>query len=182
MGPFAVADLVGLDVGQLIRKTQRLKLPQGARFSAIEDAIVATGRLGQKSRGGWYNYAASARSGTPDPEILELIARYRQERGFTPRVVPAEEIIARCIYSVINEGAKELEEGIAIRSSDIDVAAVYGYGFPAWRGGPMQYADEIGLPVVAAAVERLHGAQGYWWEPSKLLLDLAKSGRKFGAN
>jgi 3-hydroxyacyl-CoA dehydrogenase len=182
MGPFAVADLVGLDVGQLIRKTQRLKLPQGARFSAIEDAIVATGRLGQKSRGGWYSYGANARSGTPDPEILELIARYRHERGFTPRTIPAEEIIARCIYSVINEGAKELEEGIAIRSSDIDVAAVYGYGFPAWRGGPMQYADEIGLPVVAAAVERLHGAQGYWWEPSKLLLDLAKSGRKFGTD
>jgi 3-hydroxyacyl-CoA dehydrogenase len=182
MGPFAVADLVGLDVGQLIRKTQRLKLPQGTRVSAIEDAIVATGRLGQKSRGGWYNYGANARSGAPDPEILELIARYRQELGFTQRAIPAEEIIARCIYSVINEGAKELEEGIAIRSSDIDVAAVYGYGFPAWRGGPMQYADEIGLPVVGAAVERFHGAQGYWWEPSKLLLDLAKSGRKFGAD
>jgi 3-hydroxyacyl-CoA dehydrogenase len=182
MGPFAVADLVGLDVGQLIRKTQRLKLPQGARFSAIEDAIVATGRLGQKSRGGWYNYGVNARSGAPDPEILELIARYRQERGFTPRAIPAEEIIARCIYSVINEGAKELEEGIAIRSSDIDLAAVYGYGFPAWRGGPMQYADEIGLPIIAAAVERFHGAQGYWWEPSKLLLELARSGRKFSAD
>jgi 3-hydroxyacyl-CoA dehydrogenase len=183
MGPFAVADLVGLDVGQLIRKTQRLKLPQGVRISAIEDAIVATGRLGQKSRGGWYSYGANVRSGAPDPEILELIARYRQERGFTPRAIPAEEeIIARCIYAVINEGAKELEEGIAIRSSDIDVAAVYGYGFPAWRGGPMQYADEIGLPGIAAAVERFHAAQGYWWQPSKLLLDLARSGRKFGMN
>ena len=107
MGPFAVADLVGLDVGQLIRKTQRLKLPQGVRISAIEDAIVATGRLGQKSRGGWYSYGANVRSGAPDPEILELIARYRQERGFTPRAIPAEEeIIARCIYAVINEGAE----------------------------------------------------------------------------
>jgi 3-hydroxyacyl-CoA dehydrogenase len=182
MGPFAVADLVGLDVGQLIRKTQRLKLPQGARVSAIEDAIVATGRLGQKTRGGWYSYGASARSGAPDPEILELIARYRHEHSFTPRVVPAEEIISRCIYAVINEGAKELEEGIAIRSSDIDVAAVYGYGFPAWRGGPMQYADEIGLPGIAAAVESFHAAQGYWWEPSKMLLELARSGRKFGAD
>ncbi len=179
MGPFAVADLVGLDVGQLIRKTQRLKLPQSARVSTVEDAIVATGRLGQKSRGGWYSYGANARSGAPDPEILELIARYRQARGFTPRAVPAEEIIGRCIYAVINEGAKELEEGVAIRSSDIDVAAVYGYGFPAWRGGPMQYADEIGLPGIAAAVERFHAAQGYWWEPSKLLLDLARSGRRF---
>ena len=83
---------------------------------------------------------------------------------------------------MINEGAKELEEGIAIRSSDIDVAAVYGYGFPAWRGGPMQYADEIGLPGIAAAVERFHAAQGYWWEPSKLLLELARSGRKFGSD
>jgi len=182
MGPFAVTDLVGLDVGQLIRKRQRLKLPQGARFSAIEDAIVATGRLGQKSGGGWYSYGANARSGTPDPEMLALIDRYRKERGFTPRTIGADEIIARCIYSVINEGAKELEEGIAIRSSDIDVAAVYGYGFPAWRGGPMQYADEIGLATVAKTVERFHDSQGYWWQPSKLLLDLARAGRKFSAD
>jgi 3-hydroxyacyl-CoA dehydrogenase len=180
MGPFAVADLVGLDVGQLIRKRQRLKLPQGARFSAVEDAIIATGRLGQKSGAGWYGYGANARSGEADPAILELIARYRQDRGFSPRAVSADEIIARCVYSVINEGAKELEEGIAIRSSDIDVAAVYGYGFPAWRGGPMQYADEIGLPVVAAAVERFHQSQGYWWQPAGLLQDLARRGGKFG--
>jgi len=182
MGPFAVADLVGLDVGQLIRKRQRLKLPQGARFSAVEDAIVATGRLGQKSGGGWYSYGANARSGNADPEILALVDRYRTERGFRPRKIDAEEIIARCIYSVINEGAKELEEGIAIRSSDIDVAAVYGYGFPAWRGGPMQYADEIGLVTVAKTVERFHDSQGYWWQPSKLLLDLARTGRKFSAD
>jgi 3-hydroxyacyl-CoA dehydrogenase len=182
MGPFAVTDLVGLDVGQLIRKRQRLNLPQGARFSAIEDAIVATGRLGQKSGSGWYSYGANARSGTPDPEMLALIDRYRKERGFTPRMIGADEIIARCIYSVINEGAKELEEGIAIRSSDIDVAAVYGYGFPAWRGGPMQYADEIGLATVAKTVESFYASQGYWWQPSKLLLDLARTSRKFRAN
>ncbi len=182
MGPFAVADLVGLDVGQLIRKRQRLALPQGARFSAIEDDIVATGKLGQKSGAGWYRYGANARSGTPDPEIESLIAGYRKARGFMPRKIPGEEIVERCIYGVINEGAKELEEGIAIRSSDIDVAAVYGYGFPSWRGGPMQYADEIGLKVVTASVERFHGTQGYWWQPSQLLLELAKSGRKFAEN
>jgi 3-hydroxyacyl-CoA dehydrogenase len=182
MGPFAVTDLVGLDVGQLIRKRQRLKLPQGARFSAIEDAIVATGRLGQKSGGGWYSYGANARSGSPDPEMLVLIDRYRKERGFSPRTIGPDEIIARCIYSVINEGAKELEEGIAIRSSDIDVAAVYGYGFPAWRGGPMQYADEIGLATVAKTIERFYESQGYWWQPSKLLLDLARTARKFSAD
>jgi len=83
---------------------------------------------------------------------------------------------------VINEGAKEIEEGIAIRASDIDVAAVYGFGFPSWRGGPMQYADEVGTGVVAAAVQRFHDAQGYWWQPSKLLLDLARDGRKFAAD
>jgi len=182
MGPFAVADLVGLDVGQLIRKRQRLKLPQGVRYAAIEDDIVALDKLGQKNGAGWYRYDANARSGTPDPAIEGVIDVYRQRRGFSPRKISAEEIIQRCIYVVINEAAKELEEGIAIRSSDVDVASVYGMGFPAWRGGPMQYADEIGLKTVADAVERLHQSQGYWWEPAKLLLDLAKTGRKFGAD
>ncbi|HXQ41177.1 MAG TPA: 3-hydroxyacyl-CoA dehydrogenase NAD-binding domain-containing protein [Candidatus Udaeobacter sp.] len=182
MGPFAVADLVGLDVGQLIRKRQRLKLPQGVRYSVIEDDIVALGKLGQKNGAGWYRYDANARSGTPDPAIEAVIDAYRRRRGFSPRRIAAEEIIERCIYAVINEAAKELEEGIAIRASDIDVASVYGMGFPAWRGGPMQYADEIGLKTVADTVERLHQFQGYWWEPSKLLLDLAKTGRKFGAD
>lgn len=182
MGPFAVADLVGLDVGQLIRKRVRLTLPQGVRYSAIEDDIVALGKLGQKNGAGWYRYDANARSGTPDPAIEGVIEAYRGRRGFSPRKIPSEEIIQRCIYAVINEAAKELEEGIAIRSSDIDVASVYGMGFPAWRGGPMQYADEIGLKTVADAVQRLHQSQGYWWEPSKLLLELAKTGRKFGAD
>jgi 3-hydroxyacyl-CoA dehydrogenase len=182
MGPFAVADLVGLDVGQLIRKRQRLKLPQGVRYSTIEDDIVALGRLGQKSGAGWYRYGANARSGTPDPAIEEVIAANRRGKGFAPRKIEPEEIVARCIYAVINEGAKEIEEDIAIRASDIDVAAVYGFGFPSWRGGPMQYADEVGTGVVAAAVQRFHDAQGYWWQPSKLLLELARDGRKFAAD
>lgn len=182
MGPFAVTDLVGLDVGQLIRKRQRLTLPQGVRYSTIEDDIVALGRLGQKSGAGWYRYDANARSGTPDPAIDEVVAANRRQKGFTARKISPEEIVERCIYAVINEGAKEIEEGIAIRASDIDVAAVYGYGFPSWRGGPMQYADEIGLRPIAAAVERFHDAQGYWWQPSKLLLELARDGRKFAAD
>jgi 3-hydroxyacyl-CoA dehydrogenase len=182
MGPFAVADLVGLDVGQLIRKRQRQKLPQGVRFSTVEDDIVATGRLGQKCGAGWYRYDSNARVGTPDPEIERLVELYRESHGFAARKISGEEIIQRCIFTVINEGAKELEEGIAIRSSDIDVAAVYGYGFPSWRGGPMQYADEVGLSEVAAAIERFHETQGYWWQPSQLLLDLAKSGRRFSGD
>ncbi len=180
MGPFAVADLVGLDIGQAIRRRHRQTLPAGARFSTLEDEIVALGRLGQKSGAGWYRYGADARSGSPDPEIEPLIAAYRAKRGFAPRSVPAEEIIQRCIYAVVNEGAKEIEEGIAIRASDIDVAAVYGFGFPSWRGGPMQYADEIGLASVAAAVERFHADHGYWWRPARRLLDLARTGGRFG--
>jgi 3-hydroxyacyl-CoA dehydrogenase len=182
MGPFAVADLVGLDVGQLIRKRQRLTLPQGVRYSTVEDDIVARGRLGQKSGAGWYRYGADARSGTPDPEIEAVIAANRRQKGLALRKISPEEIVERCIYAVINEGAKEVEEGIAIRASDIDVAAVYGYGFPSWRGGPMHYADEIGIRTVAAAVERFHDAQGYWWQPSRLLLELARSGRKFAGD
>src|SRR5262249_39558530 len=139
-------------------------------------------RLGQKNGAGWYRYDANARSGTPDPEIEALVAANRQKGGFTPREISAEEIVERCIYAVINEGAKELEEGIAIRASDIDVAAVYGFGFPSWRGGPMQYADEIGTRAVAAAVQRFYDAQGYWWQPSKLLLSLARDGHKFAAD
>ena len=155
MGPFAVTDLVGLDVGQLIRKRQRLKLPAGCAVLGNRgcDRRHRPARPEERRRlvQLWRPMPAPAH---PIPRCWRLIDRYSRERGFTPRAIGAEEIIARCIYSVINEGAKELEEGIAIRSSDIDVAAVYGYGFPAWRGGPMQYADEIGLATVARTVER----------------------------
>lgn len=179
MGPFAVADLVGLDLGQYIRKNSRAKLPQGARISYLEDKIVAQDRLGQKNGRGWYNYGENARSGTPDGAIEALIAAYRKDKGLAARKISNDEIIERTIYSVINEGAKELAEGIAIRSSDIDVAAVYGMGFPSWRGGPMRYADEIGLKTIATTVERFHSEHGIWWQPAKRLLELAAAGAKF---
>ncbi|MEZ5924188.1 MAG: 3-hydroxyacyl-CoA dehydrogenase NAD-binding domain-containing protein [Hyphomicrobiaceae bacterium] len=181
MGPFAVADLVGLDLGQYIRKNSRAKLPQGARICYLEDAIVAGGRNGQKNGKGWYDYAANPRAGTPDPAVEAIIAQHRKDKGFNPRKLSADEIIERTIYSVVNEGAKELEDGTAIRASDIDVASVYGMGFPSWRGGPMQYADEVGLKTVAATIERFSAAHGYWWQPSRLLLDLAKKDGKFNA-
>ncbi len=173
MGPFAVADLVGLDLGQYIRKNSRPKLPQGARICYLEDAIVAPGRNGQKNGKGWYDYAANPRAGTPDPAVEAIIAQHRKDKGFNPRKISPEEIIERTIYAVVNEGAKELEDGTAIRASDIDVASVYGMGFPSWRGGPMQYADEVGLKSVAAAVERFSREQGYWWQPSRKLLEMA---------
>jgi 3-hydroxyacyl-CoA dehydrogenase len=181
MGAFAVADLSGLDLGQDIRKASRPKLPQGARICYLEDAIVAKGRFGQKNGKGWYDYSANPRAGAPDPEIEAIIAAYRKEKGITPRKISNDEIIERTIYAVVNEGAKELEDGTAIRASDIDVASVYGMGFPSWRGGPMQYADEVGLKTVAAAVERFYKEQGYWWQPSKLLLEMAAAGKKFNS-
>lgn len=179
MGPLAVADLSGLDLGQLIRKASRAKLPQGARVSTLEDAIVAKGRHGQKNGKGWYDYPEGARTGKPSAEIEEIVATHRKEKGLKTRKISSDEILERTLYGVINEGAKELEEGIAIRASDIDVAAVYGMGFPSWRGGPMRYADEIGLKKVAATIERFHETHGYWWQPSKRLLELAKKDGKF---
>lgn len=179
MGPFAVSDLVGLDVSARIRKNRKASLPIGARLDTIEDELAESGRWGQKNGLGWYRYEAGARTGVPDPEVLAAVDAYRKREGFSPRRISADEIIERCIYALVNEGAKEIEEGIAIRSSDIDVAAVYGFGFPSYRGGPMHYAEQIGLKTVAARVEAFHASKGYWWKPSRMLLDLAKSGRHF---
>jgi 3-hydroxyacyl-CoA dehydrogenase len=179
MGPFAVSDLVGLDVSAQIRKNRKAGLPKEARLDTIEDELAESGRWGQKNGLGWYRYENGARAGIPDQAVLDMIDAYRKREGFRPRKISADEIIERCIYALVNEGAKEIEEGIAIRASDIDVAAVYGFGFPAYRGGPMHYAEEIGLNSVANKVESFHADKGYWWRPSRLLLDLAKSGRNF---
>jgi 3-hydroxyacyl-CoA dehydrogenase len=178
-GPFAVSDLVGLDVSVLIRRNRRLAQPAAGRADRLEDELVEAGRLGVKNGRGWYRYDPGARRGSPDPDVLELIESHRRRAGKPARAISADEIIERCIYGVINEGASEIEEGVAIRASDIDVAAVHGYGFPAFRGGPMHYADEIGLRHVAATIEKQHARQGETWRPSRLLLDLARSGGRF---
>ena len=154
--------------------TAGLACPPGARLDTIEDELAAAGRWGRKNGRGWYLYEKDARTGTPDPEVLAAIDAYRRRNGFTPRRISPEEIVERCIYALVNEGAKEIEEGIALRASDIDVAAVYGFGFPRYRGGPMRYAEDIGLKSVAAKIEAFHARLGYWWKPSQLLLDLAR--------
>ena len=179
LGPFAVNDLVGLDVAAQIRRNRKDRLPADARLDTIEDELAAAGRWGRKNGRGWYLYEKDARTGTPDPEVLAAIDAYRRRNGFTPRRISPEEIVERCIYALVNEGAREIEEGIALRASDIDVAAVNGFGFPRHRGGPMRYAEDIGLKSVAAKIEAFHASLGYWWKPSRLLLDLAKSGRGF---
>jgi 3-hydroxyacyl-CoA dehydrogenase len=171
MGPLATGDLAGLDVGWRVRQ-ENPKQFEGVRQPVIEDRLVAAGRYGQKTGQGWYLYDASRRP-QPDPFVLKLIEEVRAENGMTPRSIAAEEIVQRTIYALINEGARILEEGFALRSVDIDMIWVMGYGFPAWRGGPMFYADTVGLSTV---VERM---RKFGWTPAPLLLQLAESGGRF---
>jgi 3-hydroxyacyl-CoA dehydrogenase len=138
MGPFAMADMAGLDVGWRIRKGR------GER-NEIEDALCEAGHFGQKTGKGYFRYESGSRTALPDPEVERTILDASSRAGITRRTIPPEEIVERMIYPMINEGARILEEGIAARSSDIDVIWVYGYGWPVWRGGPMHYADQLGL-------------------------------------
>ncbi len=137
------------------------------------------GRFGQKTGAGWYRYEAGGRTPVPDPEIEALIVETSRELGITRREIGEQEILERCLYPLINEGARILEEGIAIRASDIDVIWIYGYGFPVYRGGPMFYADQIGPQTVYEVMRRLHQEHGDMLKPAALLEDLATSGRRF---
>jgi 3-hydroxyacyl-CoA dehydrogenase len=171
MGPFAMMDLAGLDVGWRIRK--RRGRPEGVRYCALGDALCERGRFGQKTNAGWYRYAEGSRAPERDPEVEQLIEQASKDAGMERREIEEREIIERCIYPLINEGIRILDEGIAIRPSDIDVVYVYGYGFPAYRGGPMHYADHLGVAKVLEAVERYHAVHGTLWEPAPLLRRLA---------
>ncbi len=177
MGPLAVRDLAGNDVGFLIRKGR--KLPADERWSPILERIVTAGRLGQKSGKGFYRYEGRTR--IVDPEVTALIEDVSRELGIHRRSIPDEEIRDRLLHPLVNEGARILEEGIAIRASDIDVVYVYGYGFPAWRGGPMFWAEQAGLARVAETMRRLAPTHGARWRPAPLLERLATAGPGFGA-
>jgi 3-hydroxyacyl-CoA dehydrogenase len=141
MGPFAMADMAGLDVGWRIRKGR------GER-NEIEDALCEAGHFGQKTGKGYFRYEAGSRTPLPDPEVERTIFEASSRAGIARRQLPQEEIVERMIFPMINEAARILEEGIATRPSDIDVIWVYGYGWPVWRGGPMYYADQLGLPRI----------------------------------
>ncbi len=179
MGPFAMGDLAGLDVGWRIRKGRAATRPQHLRYSAVGDKICETGRFGQKTSAGWYRYGTGDHTPHPDPQIEALILAESELLGIERRAIGESEILERCLYPMINEGAKILEEGIALRSSDIDVIWLNGYGFPRWRGGPMYYADETGLDVVYDVVRRYFDAHGEWWKPAPLLARLAAEGKRF---
>jgi 3-hydroxyacyl-CoA dehydrogenase len=179
MGPFAMYDMAGNDVGWEIRKRRYKERPDMV-YSRVADRLCEMGRLGQKTGKGFYRYEPGQRTPMPDPEVDRLIASYREEVGVKPRSIPDEEIVQRCIYALVNEGARILEEGIALRASDIDIVYLTGYGFPPYRGGPMFYADTVGLDKVLAAIERFQkGYQGSQWQPAPLLVKLAKESRRF---
>jgi 3-hydroxyacyl-CoA dehydrogenase len=181
MGPFRMADLAGNDVGWYIRKRRYLERPD-MLYPKIPDKVCELGRFGQKTGAGYYRYEAGKRDAIPDPVIDKLIADHRAELGITPRRISDEEIVQRLIFALVNEGAKILEEGIALRASDIDMIYLTGYGFPAHVGGPMLYADVCGLYNV---VNRMRGfaALGHgdtdFWTPAPLLARLAAEGKGF---
>jgi 3-hydroxyacyl-CoA dehydrogenase len=179
MGPFAMYDMAGNDIGWEIRKRRTQERPDMA-YSKIADRICELGRFGQKTGKGWYRYEAGSRKPVPDPEVESMIQKYRGEIGVVARAISDEEIVERCIYALANEGARILEEGIALRASDIDVVYLTGYGFPPYRGGPMFYADTVGLDKVLNSIQKFQqGYQGAQWKPAPLLVQLAKQGRRF---
>lgn len=179
MGPFAMRDLSGLDIGLAIRTRQRQTLPAEFKLPTILDKMAAAGMLGQKTGKGFYVYEKGSRTPLPNPELPAILEAASKEQGIERRELSDEYIIERTIYALINEGAKILEEGIAQRASDIDVIYINGYGFPAHQGGPMFYADAVGLDRVYARICEFHEQLGAWWKPAPLLEKLAKEGRKF---
>ena len=171
MGPFAMADLAGLDIGMRIRRAF-------GKVAPVADAITAAGRYGQKTGKGYYVY--EGRSGKPDPEVDAIIAAEAQKLGITRRPIAQAEIIERLVYPMINEGARILEEGIAERPGDIDAIWLHGYNWPAWRGGPMFYADLIGLARIRDRLQDFAAATGDpSLQPAPLLLRLADAGQGF---
>jgi 3-hydroxyacyl-CoA dehydrogenase len=181
MGPFRVGDLAGLDIGWALRKRRSAEFPD-RDFSTVADDLCQAGRFGQKTGAGWYRYETGSRNPIPDPKVTAIIEQYRRQKGITPREVSSQEIVERCIYALINEGARILEDGIAQRASDIDLVYLNGYGFPAYRGGPMFFANQTGLHDIARALKRIaaeSGSDKAFWAPAALLTRLAEQGQTF---
>ncbi|MDN7738720.1 MULTISPECIES: 3-hydroxyacyl-CoA dehydrogenase NAD-binding domain-containing protein [Burkholderia] len=179
MGPFRMSDLAGNDIGWAIRKRRYLEQPD-LHYSKIADRLCELGRFGQKTGGGWYDYQAGERRAKPSKLVDEMVLAYSKEAGFERRKIADEEIVERLVYALVNEGAKILEEGIASKASDIDMVYLTGYGFPLWRGGPMLYADTVGLYNVERAMRRYAaGANGDAWQPAPSIAKLAAAGKGF---
>ena len=181
MGPFRMGDLAGNDIGWAIRKRRYQEKPD-MKYSKTADLLCEQGRYGQKVGKGWYDYVAGKRDAIPNKDVEDMIAKYRTEIGITPRKISDEEIVQRLVFSLVNEAAFILEEGIAARASDIDMVYITGYGFPIYRGGPMNYADQFGLFNVVQAMHRF--AQNphddaKFWQPAPMLARLVAEGKTF---
>ena len=182
MGPLAVLDLAGNDVGWRIHQEVKDSIPADKRRPLMTDILFQEKRWGQKTGQGWYRYEKGNRQGIEDETFETQIRAEANKANISQRSVTSEEIIERTIYALINEGARIIEEGFAIRSSDIDIIYIYGYGFPAFRGGPMHYADKVGLKKVYDRICQFEVEQGYWWKPAPLLKKLAESNQTFAAH
>ena len=178
MGIFAVDDMAGLDVAWRVRQELKHFSKPGERRPLVADKLNELGRIGQKAGKGWFSYDEQ-RKPIPDPAVVDLIRSTARDAGIPQRTFSDQEIVERCIYALINEGARVLEEGFAQRASDIDVIYLNGYGFPTWRGGPMFYADRTGLRAIHERITALHEELGDRWRPAPLLTSLASSGRTF---
>ncbi|PWW47969.1 3-hydroxyacyl-CoA dehydrogenase NAD-binding domain-containing protein [Melaminivora alkalimesophila] len=179
MGPFQVSDLAGGDIGWATRKRQAATRDPKARYVEIADRIAERGWFGQKSGRGWYRYPQGARIGQEDPEVLAIADAERAKKGITPRRFTQDEILRRYMAAMVNEGARVLEEGIALRPLDIDATFLFGYGFPRWRGGPMKWADMQGLDRVLADIREFAKEDPQFWRPAPLLERLVAEGRDF---
>ena len=181
MGPFRMGDLAGNDIGWAIRKRRYQEKPD-MKYSKTADLLCEKGRFGQKTGAGWYDYAAGKRDAIPNQEVVSMVEEHRKSLGITPRKISDEEIVERLVYALVNEAAHILEEGIASKASDIDMVYLMGYGFPIYRGGPMLYADQVGLFNVVQAMDRFAKNpldDANFWKPAPLLARLAAEGKTF---
>jgi len=181
MGPFRMGDLAGNDIGWAIRKRRAQEKPD-MLYSRTADKLCELGRFGQKTGAGWYDYQPGRRDAIPSPLVTKLIEDHRKALGITPRKISDEEIVQRLVFSLVNEAAHILEEGIAARASDVDMVYITGYGFPMHRGGPMLYADQVGLFNVVQAMKRFQQNphdDAKFWEPAPLLLKLVNESKTF---
>ena len=179
MGPFRVADLAGLDIGWQIRKARAAQNPKRSR-PHVADGLCEQNRFGQKTGAGYYRYEAGRRDAIPDPIVDELIIKFREQNGIKPRKISDKEILERCVFALVNEGARILEEGIAQRASDIDMVYLTGYGFPLFRGGPCSTPTAGAVPRGARSRSAYKAQTGdKFWEPAALIKKLAAEGKSF---
>jgi 3-hydroxyacyl-CoA dehydrogenase len=181
MGPFQVSDLAGGDIGWATRKRKAATRNPKARYVQIADRICERGWFGQKTGRGWYQYPQGARTGQEDPEVLAIVDAERQKKGISTRQFTAEEIMRRYMAAMVNEGAKVVAEGIALRPLDVDVTFLSGYGFPRHRGGPMKYADTVGLPKILEDIRAFAKEDPLFWQPAPLLEKLVAEGKDFSS-